>query len=434
MVSSRLRADVLVIGGGLSGLAAAAFLAKAGRSIRLVERAATVGGRAATARVAGYALNRGPHALYRRGEALEVLRALGVPVSAAAVPSRGHAWAGGGLHRLPVDWRSLLGTRLLAWKHKTELGKLLAALPRLSPAGLLHVSVSEWLEQLSQSPEVRDVLAAFCRLSTYVNRPDVFSAGTALAQVQKAVGGVLYVHGGWQTLADGLASAAEAAGARIECNARIDSLSPAVGGGYEACCEDGRIIAAKAVVLAVAPSAAARLLVSAGAPVPDGISGAVAIRMATLDLALARLPRVEPRFVLGIDQPFYFSVHSAVARLGPEGGALIHIGKYLRGDESDSDADRAELESVLDSVQPGWRKELVHAQYLPRITVASRLDVASEGGAGARPGSEVEQLPGVFLAGDWVRSAGWLADASLDSARATSRAALAHLDMTRAVA
>jgi len=69
MSQSAAEVDVVVVGGGLSGLGAAAYLARAGLSVRLVERASAVGGRAATARVKGYALNRGPHALYRTGEA-----------------------------------------------------------------------------------------------------------------------------------------------------------------------------------------------------------------------------------------------------------------------------------------------------------------------------------------------------------------------------
>jgi phytoene dehydrogenase-like protein len=42
------RADLVVVGGGLAGLTAAAKAAKAGKSVVLLEQAKTVGGRAAT--------------------------------------------------------------------------------------------------------------------------------------------------------------------------------------------------------------------------------------------------------------------------------------------------------------------------------------------------------------------------------------------------
>jgi phytoene dehydrogenase-like protein len=432
MGSSTANTDVLVVGGGLCGLGSAAYLARAGLSVRVLERASTVGGRASTERVAGFALNRGPHALYRRGEAKQVLTELGVPLSANPVPARGQALRRGELHRLPVDLWSLFTTSLLGWNCKAASAKLFGSLPRLDPERLPFVSVAEWLDGLVACDGAREIGHAFCRLSTYVNRPELFSAATALRQIQKALSGVLYVDDGWQTLADGLASSAEAAGARIECEARLTALE-ATGRGYELILDGGRRSVAKAVVLAIPPSQAAKLLESAGVRMPS-LKEALPVRMAALDVALAKLPRTEPRFVLGMDQPLYFSVHSSVARLAPAGGALIHVGKYLRGDESDPDADRAELEGLLDQAQPGWRKELVHVQYLPRITVAERLDLAAEGGASARPAPEVRELPGIFLAGDWVQGGSWLADGSLGSARATSQRVCAQFEMRRAVA
>jgi phytoene dehydrogenase-like protein len=156
--------------------------------------------------------------------------------------------------------------------------------------------------------------------------------------------------------------------------------------------------------------------------------------MATLDLALSRLPRPAHRFVLGIDRPVYLSVHSAVAKLAPDGGALLHVGKYLSGDEVAPDLDRAELEVLLDLVQPGWRDVVVHSEYLPRMVVAERLDLADENGAAGRPPFEMPNLPGVYLAGDWVQGGSWLSDASLGSARAVAKSIASRADARRAVA
>jgi phytoene dehydrogenase-like protein len=51
------RTDVIVVGGGLAGLAAAAYLARAGRSVTLFEQAAAVGGRARTRKQGAFSLN-----------------------------------------------------------------------------------------------------------------------------------------------------------------------------------------------------------------------------------------------------------------------------------------------------------------------------------------------------------------------------------------
>ena len=43
--------------------------------------------------------------------------------------------------------------------------------------------------------------------------------------------------------------------------------------------------------------------------------------MVCLDVALSSLPDKDALFALGVDRPLYFSVHSAYAKLAPNGGA-----------------------------------------------------------------------------------------------------------------
>ena len=64
--------DVVVVGGGLAGLSAAALVAQAGRSVILFEQAGDVGGRAATQVRHGISFNLGPHALYFLGACVQV--------------------------------------------------------------------------------------------------------------------------------------------------------------------------------------------------------------------------------------------------------------------------------------------------------------------------------------------------------------------------
>ena len=58
---------VIIVGGGLAGLATAAYLAKAGRPVTILERGKGLGGRADTHVSKGYFFNLGPHALYAKG-------------------------------------------------------------------------------------------------------------------------------------------------------------------------------------------------------------------------------------------------------------------------------------------------------------------------------------------------------------------------------
>jgi phytoene dehydrogenase-like protein len=432
---SMSKTKIVVVGGGLAGLAVAAYVARARDfSVHVLERSKTLGGRARTTQRDGFTFNLGPHALYRKGEALEVLRELEVPVPGGKPSVDGWAYRAGSLHRLPVNTVSLLATTLFGIGGKAAAGTWLARVPMLDAGALAGRSVAEWLDATGVRGDVRSVLEAFLRLSSYANAPHLFSAETAVRQFQKAFANVVYVDGGWQTLVAGLASAAERRGVTIETGARVDGLAREPDGSYALRMSDGRTVACDELVLAVAPNEVARLLESTGVTVPDSITRTVPVRMATLDIGLSRLPNPKNRFVLGIDRPLYLSVHSAVAKLAPEGSALLHVGKYLTGDEGDPDLDRAELETLLDVAQPGWRDVVVHSEYLPRMVVAERLDLAEENGAAGRPPFEMPNLPGVYLAGDWVQGGSWLSDASLGSARAVARAIAARAEPRKAVA
>ena len=59
------RYDIVVIGGGVAGLATGALLAMAGRRVAVLEKGNQLGGRAYTYVDKGFVLNYGAHALYR---------------------------------------------------------------------------------------------------------------------------------------------------------------------------------------------------------------------------------------------------------------------------------------------------------------------------------------------------------------------------------
>jgi len=139
-------------------------------------------------------------------------------------------------------------------------------------------------------------------------------------------------------------------------------------------------------------------------------------------VALSRLPRPRATFALGIDQPLYLSVHSAVAKLAPAGGATIHVAKYLDPDVSpDAKFDERQLEGVLDLIQPGWREAVVDRRFLPSMTVYHALVTAAQGGTAGRPGPAVPNVANLYVVGDWVGPQGLLADASLASAKQAAR-------------
>jgi phytoene dehydrogenase-like protein len=413
--------DVAIAGGGLGGLATAALLARRGLAVVVLERASALGGRAATHVHEGFSFNQGAHALYRGGAAARVLAGLGVGWTGKRPPANGVAELDGRAYGLPATPGSLLTTGLLGWSAKIEGARLLASLGSLDLGPLRGVSLGAWLDGHVSDPTMRAAVEAFIRVTTYANAPSLLDAAAAIEQLrlgQRA--GVVYVDGGWQTLVDGTAAAARAAGATLRPGARVSCAAPSgtPGAGWRVSLHEGggdATVECRALVLATGP-AAARSIVASEA-LAAWASRAIPVRAACLDVALTSLPRPKTTFALGVDRPLYLSVHSRTARVAPEGAALVSTMKYLSPAEPpDAARDGAELEAWLDRLQPGWRDVLVARRWLPAMVASSALPTASGGGVAGRPGPRVPDAPGVFVVGDWVGGEGMLLDASLASA------------------
>ncbi|MEO8540792.1 MAG: FAD-dependent oxidoreductase, partial [bacterium] len=202
------RQHVAIVGGGLAGLATAAYLARAGHRVSLFERSESAGGRAATVEQHGYLHNLGPHALYRSGAGLEVLTELGVQYSGGSPDLSGVAVRRGKTFTLPVGGRSLMTSRLFGMRSRVEAGSHLMALRKDVTD---HRTVAAYLREDFKQAGAREYVEAFIRLATYANAPEVTSVRDAARQLAGS-GGVLYLDGGWQTLIESLASIATASG------------------------------------------------------------------------------------------------------------------------------------------------------------------------------------------------------------------------------
>lgn len=411
--------SVHIIGGGIAGLIAAVRLARAGARATLFETASHPGGRARTREVSGYALNQGPHALYAKGALRRELDALAIPYSGTltAPPSSKAIWKGR-LHTLPVSAAALATTSLFSLRDKLAYTRVLKAITTgAAPEG----SYAAWLDAQNLSPVLRAALEALGRLTSYGNAPAESSAAAILGQIRLGLGGTMYLDGGWGRLVSGLTRAAEAAGAGIRTSAAVRTAAPD-GAGWRLTLDDGSTHTASALLLALGPNEAAALVPGLPALAAEA-RAAVPIRANTLDLALKHFPARAPEFAIGIDGPYYFSLHSRAAKLAPEGGAVVHLAKYLAAGEAPAADAVAELEWVADLVMPGWRPLEVKRQTLRGITVSNALPRWDR----PRPPAAVPGAPGLFVAGDWVGPEGLIADAAAASAAAAAEAALTWL-------
>ena len=135
---SSVTKNVVIVGGGLAGLAASIYLARAGRTVTVFEKRRNLGGRAITQLRQGYRFNLGAHAFYRTGAGARVCKELGVPVPGVVPKPKAIALIEGDERTLPTRILSLLTTSLLSIGGKAQLASALwkmriGGVPRVNP-------------------------------------------------------------------------------------------------------------------------------------------------------------------------------------------------------------------------------------------------------------------------------------------------------------
>jgi phytoene dehydrogenase-like protein len=405
--------DVIIIGGGLAGLTAAALLASSGKAVTLFEHSSReIGGRARTAEIDGFYFNQGPHALYLTDASDSILKEIGITYTGGIPAGKGYLITGGKKREIAGDYSSWLSG-------KNDGSQFFISPTKMDFSQLEGVTEQEWLDKNIHDVNDAAIIKTILRLNTYANDPDIQSIGPVLHQIYVGSrAGVMYLDGGWQTLVDGLLTVAKNANARIVMGKKAISVKRTDSSGWQVLLSDKTQVSAKIVVIAAGPMDAYSLFDDNERPevLSRAAKEAKPIRLVCLDVALSSLPDKDTLFALGVDRPLYFSVHSAYAKLAPKEGALIHVAKYLGTSfEPKPREDQPELEEFLDLLQPGWRQVLVKKRPLPNMVVSNALVTAADGGLGGRPDPKIAE--NLYIVGDWVGKEGLVSNASVASAK-----------------
>ena len=411
--------DVVIIGGGLAGLTTAALLARSGKAVTLFEQSSKeIGGRARTTVIDGFHFNQGPHALFLTDAGDSVLKEIGIPYTGGIAASKAHLIIGGKKHEVPAEY-SFLSGKSNGSSGGSNASQFFDSLAKIDFSELENVTVQEWLDKNIDDKNFAEIIKTLVRLNTYGNDPDIQSIGSVLRQIYVGSrSGVMYVDGGWETFVDGLLTVAKNANVRIVMGKKATKVKRADPSGWLITLSDKTQVSAKIVVIAAGPKDAYSLFDDKERPevLSRAAKEAKPIRMVCLDVALSSLPDIDTLFALGIDRPLYFSVHSAHAKLAPEGGALIHVAKYLGTSiEPKPREDQPELEEILDLLQPGWRQVLVKKRPLPNMVVSNAIVTAATGGLAGRPDPKIAD--NLYVVGDWVGKEGLVSNASFASAK-----------------
>lgn len=409
--------DVVIVGGGLAGYVAAAYLAKTDLSVIVLEKGARVGGRATTTKVKTSYFNLGPHALSKKGPAVSILKELGVVLSGSSPKVGGTVIRENNRFAAPFSPSALLTTQLFTVSERMQWMKVLGIIMATSPKKLGNQTLQQWVQQVAPSANVQEMLYTFSRLATYCHAPEQMSAKVALTSLKQAMGGVLYVDHGWMTLIDQLHQQVTASGVQIQPHRTVTSMEFFEEQSTRLVLSDGEEILARYIIWTAGPQELNKLLGNdTPTPYQDFLSQLVPVRGATLDVALTDLPEPKQLFALDMTNALYYSVHSTYARLSENPDhVVLHVLKYHRPEDSiDRAANQQELEQFLDLLQPGWQNLVLSKRFLPDVIINQRLPRVGENDWLRKSQTTI---PGLYVAGDWTSPDFLLADGAVSSGK-----------------
>ncbi|MEH7611730.1 FAD-dependent oxidoreductase [Gottfriedia acidiceleris] len=407
--------DVTVLGGGIAGLTAAIYLAQAGKKVLLLDKASKLGGRGISNTIGDAHLNLGAHALYTN--CIEILNEVGVNVSGNLPKLSGAFILGDQSNQMKIiDAFNLFLGNHLKWKEKMEFIRFYRHIRKMDLDEINHISLEEYLNSKVTSGRVKNLILAFIRVSTFTSNSEIISAGVAIGQLRSAK--VLYIDEGWQSIVNDLIKKANQLGVTIQNSTVVSKIT----GSYpniNLILKNDTRINTSCLLSTINPNDLVKLI---DEPISDSFlqrcNQMIPVKAACLDLVMKGLPNPKLNFALGVDQPWYFSNHSSVAKLSnKEGEIVVHLMKYLNSvNETDSAKDEEELEGLLDGLQPGWRDYVISRRYLPNLIVSNDIKKPFHKLDNHLSNSDIG-LEGIYIAGDWVGETELLLNASLTSVK-----------------
>ncbi|RYE43233.1 MAG: NAD(P)/FAD-dependent oxidoreductase [Hyphomicrobiales bacterium] len=225
--------DVVIVGGGFTGLTAAYCLAKAGKSVRVIEADSAPGGLAGTFEFSdGVTLEKFYHHWFNNDVFVpELVKELGMEGDVITLPSRTGMFFNGRMWKLstPMD---LLRFKALPLIDRFRLGFLVLQVRRVKDWRTIeHLTIREWLEPLCGKNVFRIVWepliqAKFSLFAETVNAVWFWKKLVLRGGTRDKKGGeeLAYFKGGFGRLAESLVSAIRQHGGEVTLGQHVTSL------------------------------------------------------------------------------------------------------------------------------------------------------------------------------------------------------------------
>jgi phytoene dehydrogenase-like protein len=206
---------LVIVGGGLGGLATAALLGKDGYSVTLYEKTQTLGGRATCKKIADYWLDSGFHSIRKadKGPAAAVLEKIGKQIDFATKYSDGvipKTYHNGRLADSPLSAGQLLFRYpLLSFMQKLRMMMLIQKIKKIPMEKLDQMTIAELLAAAKVND--KNIIAHIKQMIAiaYYCEPDLekISAGELARYLADWPYDVGFPKGGWKQLIDKLQEA-----------------------------------------------------------------------------------------------------------------------------------------------------------------------------------------------------------------------------------
>ena len=225
--------DMVVVGGGFTGLTAAYVLSKQGKKVRVIESDSTAGGLAGTFEFAdGVKLEKFYHHWFNNDVYVpELVKELGMEGDVITLPSRTGMYFNGRMWKLstPMD---LLRFTALSFIDRIRLGLLVFQVRRIKDWRTIeHLSIREWLESLCGKNVYRIVWEPLIRskFSIYaeaVNAVWMWKKLVLRGSTRNDKGGevLAYFKGGFGRLAEAMVTAIESTGGEVSLGEKVTGI------------------------------------------------------------------------------------------------------------------------------------------------------------------------------------------------------------------
>jgi phytoene dehydrogenase-like protein len=418
---------IVVVGGGLAGLSAAARLAHNGYQVTLLEKSPKLGGRAITIPMKGFNFNFGAHAIYARD--ISILSRLENEINLNVdwknfSPSKAFYDMGTFTTPMPTTLEGMYKTKILDGSNKIRFGievmKTLANLER----GEEGTPIGKYLDK--EPAQVKDMFLTLASSNFFSNEPEKipsplffhyykrFFGNMAMGSHRKRA--VSYIGGGWQAIVEAFAKIIEKNGGQIIPKEKVTRVITE-GNRVTAIHGKENVYEADHFIFCVPPKECYNLFNETPYQhIFEEFTKYSPTIVVVYDIGLKEKIRSPFTYVYQKgERVFITDISYYDPTCIPEGGQLLQAIAYLNDDEiAENKADEkvATIETVYDKHFPGWREQLV-AKRLSKKAIVQEIKCIND--QRLMP-TKFYSLSNAHFAGDWCQGEGQLSELSFTSA------------------